>query len=166
MRFTIYTPGSTAGVPVNLVGSLQAPADPGDIETMRDEIEGFVSGLLGLVGIDADPLASREFILLANLIETSWTPGTQPRPRRRSSARCCNRRCASSACSTSTPSSRRPTGTAFALRLNGLLASPAFAAWAEGTPLDIATLLRIARRQAVRRRSSRSRTSPTRSASS
>ena len=60
---------------MNLVGSLQAPADTSDIETMRDEIEGYVSGLLGLVGIEADPLASREHILLANLIETSWTAG-------------------------------------------------------------------------------------------
>ena len=33
------------------------------------------SGLLGLVGIEADPLSSREHILLANLIETSWTAG-------------------------------------------------------------------------------------------
>jgi hypothetical protein len=53
--FTIYTPGSTAGTPVNIVGSLQAPASTGDIENMRDEIEGYVSGLLGLVGIEADP---------------------------------------------------------------------------------------------------------------
>ena len=141
MRFTIYTPGSTAGVPVNLVGSLQAPADPSDIETMRDEIEGFVSGLLGLVGIAADPLASREFILLANLIETSWSQGRsldlatlvgqvlQP-PLRKLGVFDLD---------TFFPPADRQ---AFALRLNGLLASPAFAAWAEGTPLDIATLLR------------------------
>ena len=38
--FTIYTPGSTAGVPVNIVGSLQAPESAGDLETMRDEIDG------------------------------------------------------------------------------------------------------------------------------
>jgi hypothetical protein len=141
VRFTIYTPGSTAGVPVNLVGSLQAPADPSDIETMRDEIEGFVSGLLGLVGIAADPLASREFILLANLIETSWSQGRsldlptlvgqvlQP-PLRKLGVFDLD---------TFFPPADRQ---AFALRLNGLLASPAFAAWAEGTPLDIATLLR------------------------
>src|SRR3954470_9365694 len=76
--FTIYTPGSTSGVPLNIVGSLQAPASTADLETMRDEIEGYVSGLLGLVGVDADPLSSREHILLSNLIETSWKAGWGP----------------------------------------------------------------------------------------
>ncbi len=58
-ELTIFTPGSGAGMPVNIVGSLQAPADVSDLETVRDEVEGYVSGLLGLVGVDADPLASR-----------------------------------------------------------------------------------------------------------
>ena len=49
--FTIYTPGSQSGVPVNIVGSLQVPADMSDAEIVGDEIEGYVSGLLGLVGI-------------------------------------------------------------------------------------------------------------------
>ena len=35
---------------------------------MNDEIEGLVSGLLSMVGITADPLASPEHILLSNLI--------------------------------------------------------------------------------------------------
>ena len=38
-----------------------------DEETIRDEIEGTVSSLLGLVGIEADPLGSREHVLLSNL---------------------------------------------------------------------------------------------------
>ena len=37
--FTIYTPGSSAGVPLNIVGSMRAPTSGADIETMRDEIE-------------------------------------------------------------------------------------------------------------------------------
>ena len=45
------------------------------MEVVRDEIEGYVSGLLGLVGIAADPLSSREHILLSNLIEAAWTQG-------------------------------------------------------------------------------------------
>jgi hypothetical protein len=140
VRATIYTPGSTAGEPVNLVGSLQAPADTSDVETMRDEIEGFVSGILGLVGIEADPLASREFILLANLIETAWTQGrsldlaalvgqVQQPPLRKLGV---------FELDTFFPPADR---TAFALRLNGLLASPAFAAWAAGAPLDVDSLL-------------------------
>ena len=79
---TLYTPGSEAGVPLNVIGSLQAPTLSWDEaeETIRDEIEGTVSGLLGLVGIDADPLGSREHVLLANLIEHSWRDGRRPRP--------------------------------------------------------------------------------------
>jgi hypothetical protein len=141
VRFTIYTPGSTSGVPLNLVGSLQAPSDASDVETMRDEIDGFVSGLLGLVGIEADPLASREYILLANLIEASWSQGhsldlatlvgqVQQPPLRKLGVFDLD---------TFFPPADR---TAFALRLNGLLASPAFAAWATGTALDIDALLR------------------------
>ena len=73
--FTIYTPGSNAGVPLNLIGSLQAPDSADDIEALRDEVEGFTSGLLGLIGIEADPLASPEHILIANLVERSWGAG-------------------------------------------------------------------------------------------
>ena len=65
---------------INIVGSLQAPADVSDAEVVGDEIEGFVSGLLGLVGIDADPLSSREHILLSNLIHQRVDRRAQPRP--------------------------------------------------------------------------------------
>ncbi len=46
---TIYTPGSSAGVPLNVLGSLRAPALSWDTEaeTLRDEIEGTVTSLLG-----------------------------------------------------------------------------------------------------------------------
>ena len=45
----IYTPGSTAGVPLNILQSLDAPSVPFDSaeEDLRDEIAGIVSGLLG-----------------------------------------------------------------------------------------------------------------------
>ena len=69
VRWTVYSPGSTAGVPLNILGSLKAPATGADLEIMRDEIEGFASSILGLAGIEADPLSSREHILLSNLVE-------------------------------------------------------------------------------------------------
>ena len=74
---TIYTPGSSAGVPLNVIGSLRAPALSWDTEAeaLRDEIEGTVTSLLGLVGIAADPLSSREHVLLSNLIENAWRAG-------------------------------------------------------------------------------------------
>src|SRR5439155_22727591 len=75
--FAIYTPGSESGLPLNVVGSLRAPALSWDTEaeTLRDEIEGTVMSLLGLVGRAADPLSSREFVLLSNLIEYAWRAG-------------------------------------------------------------------------------------------
>ncbi len=143
VSFTIYTPGSTSGVPVNIVGSLQAPTDTSDMEVVRDEIEGYVSGLLGLVGIASDPLSSREHILLSNLIETSWTQGrsldlgtlvgqVQQPPIRKLGVFELDQ--------FFPPADR----TALAIRLNGLLASPSFAAWADGPPLSIDTMLRSA----------------------
>ena len=141
--FTVYTPGSAGGVGINIVGSLQAPADMSDTETVGDEIEGYVSGLLGLVGIDADPLSSREHILLSNLIMNEWQQGrsldlptlvgmalTPP-----------IRKLGVFELDAFFPPKDR---TAFAMRLNGLLASPSFGAWMSGAPLDIDTMLRTA----------------------
>lgn len=74
---TIYTPGSKAGVPVNGVGGLHPPdlSWDDDAEAIRDEIQGFASGLTGLVDIDAGPISSREHILITNLIEHAWRTG-------------------------------------------------------------------------------------------
>ena len=141
VAFTIYTPGSNAGVPVNIVGSLQAPSDVSDAEVVGDEIEGFVSGLLSLVDIDADPLSSREHILLSNLILNEWTAGrsldlptlvgmVQQPPIRKLGVFELDQ---------FFPQKDR---LAFAIRLNGLLASPSFGAWISGPPLDIASMLR------------------------
>jgi Helicase HerA, central domain len=73
----IYTPGSRAGLALNILQSLDAPSVPfaSAPEDFRDEIAGIVAGLLGLIRIDADPLQSRESILLSNLIESSWKAG-------------------------------------------------------------------------------------------
>ena len=141
VAFTIYTPGSNAGVQMNIVGSLEAPTDVSDAEVVGDEIEGFVSGLLGLVDIDPDPLSSREHILLSNLILNEWTAGrsldlptlvgmVQQPPIRKLGVFELDQ---------FFPQKDR---LAFAIRLNGLLASPSFGAWMNGPPLDIASLLR------------------------
>jgi len=75
--FVIYTPGSEAGVPVSILQSFAAPALSWQTnsEWLRERIQGTVSALLGLVGIDADPVRSREHILLANLFEHFWRHG-------------------------------------------------------------------------------------------
>jgi hypothetical protein len=137
---TIYTPGSGAGVGLNVVASLRRPADGADPEAVLDEVEGYVSGLLGLVGVEGDPLSSREHILLANIVQHSWSAGhdldlaglvsqVQEPPLRKLGV---------FELDEFFPRADR---TALAMRLNGLLASPAFSAWATGEPLDIDALL-------------------------
>ena len=140
---TIYTPGSEAGVPLNVIGSLQAPelSWETDEETLRDEIEGTVSSLLGLVGIDADPLASREHVLLSNLLEHNWRAGAdldlgtligqvQRPPLRKLGVFDVD--------AFLSPDDRNE----LAIRLNALVASPSFAAWGRGPALDPGSLLR------------------------
>ncbi len=72
---TIYTPGSTSGVQVDLLGALAPPADGDQSEKGRDLMTAFLGGLLGLLGRDADPVSSREFILLARCVEELWGKG-------------------------------------------------------------------------------------------
>ncbi len=73
-EFNIYTPGSDAGIPINILGSLAAPKldFTEHTEAVRERINGTVMALLGLVGIKADPIRSREAILLANIFEHFW----------------------------------------------------------------------------------------------
>jgi hypothetical protein len=139
----IYTPGSTAGISLNILQSLEAPSAPFDSaeEDLRDEIAGIVSGLLGLLRIDADPLRSREYILLSTLIERAWRAGQ------------------SLSLETLIPALAEPPfdklgalplesvyprkeRQALVKALNNLLASPGFETWRQGEPLDVARLLR------------------------
>ncbi len=138
--FTIYTPGSSAGRPLNIVGSLQAPVAGSDPEVVSDEIDGYVTSLLGMLGISGDPLSSREHILLANIIQNAWAQGqdldlatllaqVQQPPMRKLGVL---------ELDAFFPAADRM---AFAMRLNGLLASPSFASWLTGDPIDIDAML-------------------------
>ncbi len=124
---------------MNIVGSLQVPATA-DAEVVGDEIDGFVAGLLALVGIESDPLSSKEHILLANLIQASWSQGValdlpmlvgqiQQPPIRKLGV---------FELEQFYPAAER---TKLAMKLNGLLASPSFAAWGMGQPLDLQSML-------------------------
>ena len=136
---TVYTPGSTSGTSLNVLGSLTAPGLI-DTEAIRDEIEGFVSSILVLAGIKSDPISGPEHILLATIIETAWSQKQ-------------DLDLASLIVQVQQPPFRKlgvfeldafiPPGdrTDLALKLNGLVASPSFAAWREGQPLDIGVLL-------------------------
>ena len=66
---TIYTPGSSAGIGVNILGSFEAPSKEvlEDSDTFASLINATVSSLLALVSIDADSINSKEHLLLSNI---------------------------------------------------------------------------------------------------
>ena len=78
--FTIYTPGSTAGRPLSMLRSFTAPdaAVVADATALKERIGGSVAGLLGLLGIEADPIRSREHILLSSILDAAWRKGESP----------------------------------------------------------------------------------------
>jgi len=138
--FSIYTPGSQSGIPLNIIGSLNAPEDGSDLESMQDEIEGYASSLLALVGIESDPLSTREHILLSNIINHYWSQGknldlgmliglVQQPPMRKLGVIDLD--------SFYPPGDR----VKLAMKLNGLAASPSFSSWTEGPDLDIQRML-------------------------
>jgi hypothetical protein len=139
---TIYTPGSNIGVPMTVLKSFDAPppAVLEDAETMREKVSSAASGLLTLLGIYADPLTSKEHILLSNIFYESWRNGNdlsleelirqiQSPPIKKIGVIDLD--------SFFAP----PDRTKLAMSLNNLLASPSFAGWLEGQSLDIKSLL-------------------------
>ncbi len=140
--FAIYTPGSSAGLPVSILKSFDAPpaALVNDAELFGERVQGTATSLLGLLGIDADPVQSREHILLSNLFDNAWRQGQ-------------NLDLATLVQRVQNPPFARvgalelevfyPAKERFklAIAINNLLASPSFAAWTDGAPLDIASFL-------------------------
>jgi len=140
--FAIYTPGSTAGLPVSILKSFAVPPPEvlDDGELLRERVSSTVAGLLGLVGVNADPVRSRESVLLANLLQNAWAKGR-------------DLDLAGLIQEVQNPSVQRlgvldiesffPAKDRFglAMQLNNLLASPSFGAWVEGEPLDVGRLL-------------------------
>ncbi|GAB4465321.1 MAG: ATP-binding protein [Anaerolineales bacterium] len=142
VEMRIYTPGSSAGLPVSILNSFAAPAPAllEDNDLLRERISTTASSLLGLAGIDADPVQSREHILLSTILESAWRQGQ-------------NLDLAALIQQVQTPPVTKigvldletfyPSKDRFGLvmALNNLLASPGFSAWMEGTPLDIGQIL-------------------------
>ena len=141
--YAVYTPGSSAGIPVSILASLKAP--PGDwdrqAEELREQVTSTATALLGLVGYgDLDPVTSREHILVSRIIEEAWRAGrdldlgelimqVQSPPFDKLGVFDTD---------TFFPPKER---FELAMRLNNILAAPAFQVWTEGQPLDVGALL-------------------------
>ncbi len=138
----VYTPGSTAGLPVSILQAFDAPAKEvlADTELLSERIQATVASLLGLLGIEADPVQSREHILLSTILGAAWSAGAgldlagliqqvQRPPMQKIGVLDLE--------------SFYPEKERFnlVLALNNLLAAPGFGVWLEGAPLDIARLL-------------------------
>jgi len=137
-EFAIYTPGSTAGLPVSILKSFAFPgkAVADDSELLGERIGTTVTSLLNLLGTSADPIQSREHILLSTILDTAWKKGQdldlagfiqaiQTPPVARIGV---------FDLESFFPSKDR---FAFAMKLNNLLAAPGFSAWLQGEPLSI-----------------------------
>jgi hypothetical protein len=138
----IYTPGSSAGLPLTVLRSFKAPpaAVIEDADSLRERIMATVSGVMALLGLQADPVQSREYILLAQVFDHVWREGrdldlaalihaiqTPPFDR-----------VGLIDLDTFFPAKDR---LALAMQINNLLASPGFAGWLDGEPLDVQRLL-------------------------
>jgi hypothetical protein len=135
--FAVYTPGSTAGLPVNILRSFSPPPSAlrEDPDLLYERIQTTTTSLLALLSVEADPISSREHILIANILQSTWDTGK-------------GLDLAGLIRSIQTPPFERigvmdlesfyPAKDRFALamRLNNLLATPGFETWLEGEPLD------------------------------
>ena len=138
----IYTPGSSAGIPLTVLKSFNAPSKAvvEDKDAFRDRVQSTTSGVLALLGIDADPVRSREHIFLSNVLDRAWREGRnldlpsliqeiQNPPFKKVGV---------VDLETFYPAKDRLD---LGMQLNNLLASPSFASWLEGETLDIQKLL-------------------------
>ena len=142
VELKIYTPGSSSGFQVSILNSFAAPPSiiMEDSDLLQERISTTVTSLLSLVGIEADPIQSREHILLSTIIDSVWQKGQ-------------DLDLANLIQQVQTPpvtkigvldiESFYPSKDRFSLvmALNNLLASPGFNAWLEGEPLDINQIL-------------------------
>ncbi|WP_075088113.1 ATP-binding protein [Verrucomicrobium spinosum] len=139
---TVFTPGSSAGIPVSIIASLEAP--PAEVledeEIFHERVESCATSLLSLAGVEGDPMQSPEHILLANIFSHCWAKGqnltlenlvqlAQQPPFQKVGVMTVDE---------FLPEKKR---TDLAMKLNNLLASPSFASWLEGVPLNIQSML-------------------------
>ena len=141
-EFVVYTPGSSAARPVSVLSSLAPPRVEGAeaAELIAERASGVVASLLALLGVDADPVRSREHILLTTILQDAWAGGrtldlaalvhaVQSPPFTRVGVM---------ELESFFPSRDR---FALAMLVNNLLASPGFQSWLAGDALDVDQML-------------------------
>jgi len=139
---TIYTPGSSAGVSINIMASMEVPPHEvmDDSDTLSTFLKSTVSSLLSLIGIEADPIDSKEYILLAQIISDNWISGknTSIEELIGSIINPPFKKVGVLALERYYPQSER---FKLATKFNAVIASPSFSSWLQGEDLDIQTLL-------------------------
>lgn len=137
--YRVYTPGSEAGLPLSILRNFAAPHGM-KLEDLTHKVNATVTALLGLGGITADPVQSREHVLLAQIVLDAWQKGRDldlptlvqeiPKPSIKTVG--------AYNLETFFPARDR---VKFASQLNNVVASPMFAIWSRGEPLDLASML-------------------------
>lgn len=142
-QFSVYTPGSDAGLPISILASLRAPTPQewqAGQEGIVERLSGLTTALLALAGVSAEPVKDKEHVILSNIIEYNWRQGRNltlediimqiqsppfeklgvfPVDEYMSEKKRYN----------------------LAMEMNNIIASPSFQSWMQGEPLDIQRLL-------------------------
>ena len=142
-KYSIYTPGSDAGLPISIVASLRAPKggwQAANEEEIREKINGITTALLALIGMNAEAMKDKEHVLIANIFEYNWRQGVdltleeiilqvQNPPFDKLGVFPIDQYI-----------SEKARGK-LAMTLNSIVAAPSFQSWLQGQPLDIQSLL-------------------------
>lgn len=141
-RLSIYTPGSDMGLPISILASLKAPRMDWNTQTelIRERINGVVTAIYALAGMNMRPVTDEPHVLMANIIEYNWRIGRdmtiediilqiQQPPFEKLGVFPVDQYI----------SEKKRYG--LAMELNSVIAAPSFASWIQGEPLDIQHLL-------------------------
>lgn len=141
-EFALYTPASSAARQLSVLSSFKCPVRDilEDRDLLREQIAGSVTSILALLSMEADPLKSREHILLSSILDSCWRKGEnldlhdligkiQSPPLKQFGA---------VPLEDFFPKKER---FELAMSVNNLIAAPGFEAWLEGEALDIDRLL-------------------------
>jgi len=140
-RVTVYTPASSVGAPISALRSFDAPhADNATLEESEERLASTTSALLALLGMRATPHQSHAHALISTLIAHAWDNGdgvdldtlveqiVEPP---------CEWIGVQDIDDYMSLRKRRN----LASKLNTLLASPRFACWLRGEPINIESML-------------------------